>query len=126
MRRQPAGRIRRPTAPLADLYGGGKQLRPKARPSETGSLARSAEGGAGALHRDQDKGGDRLTERLLLRTDEAARLLGLGRTKVFELLTAGELPVVRIGRAVRVPRGELERWIADRTTRPAEIRLNNG
>jgi excisionase family DNA binding protein len=67
-----------------------------------------------------------MNERLLLRTDEAARLLGLGRTKVFELLTAGELPVVRIGRAVRVPRGELERWIAERTIKPPEIRSNNG
>ncbi|HLH67771.1 MAG TPA: helix-turn-helix domain-containing protein [Candidatus Dormibacteraeota bacterium] len=45
---------------------------------------------------------------------KVARLLGIGRTKVYELIGRGELPVVRIGRLVRVPRAELERWIRDR------------
>jgi excisionase family DNA binding protein len=52
---------------------------------------------------------------LLLRAGEVARLLGLGRSTVFALLAAGELPVVRIGRSVRVPRVALERWIDERT-----------
>jgi len=53
-------------------------------------------------------------ESLLLRAEEVARLLGIGRTKVYELIGRGELPVVRIGRLVRVPRAELEQWIRDR------------
>jgi excisionase family DNA binding protein len=44
----------------------------------------------------------------LLKATEVARLLGIGRTKVYELMAAGELPVVRIGRFVRVPRRSLE------------------
>lgn len=51
---------------------------------------------------------------LLLRATEVATLLSLSRSKVFELMASGELPSVHIGRAVRVPRVALERWIADR------------
>ena len=52
----------------------------------------------------------------LLRPAEVATTLGISRSKVFELLAAGELPVVRIGRATRVVRQELERWIDDQTS----------
>lgn len=55
-------------------------------------------------------------ESLLLRVDEVAELLKIGRTRTFELIAAGELPVVRIGRAVRVPRHDLERWLRSQTT----------
>lgn len=59
--------------------------------------------------------------RLLLDSREVATLLGLGRTKVFELMAAGELPVIRIGRSVRVPREALVTWIARRTELPVEV-----
>ena len=58
---------------------------------------------------------------LLLRASEVASLLGLGRSTVFALLADGELPIVRIGRSVRVPRAALERWI-DEQTYPATYR----
>jgi len=51
----------------------------------------------------------------LLKAMEVARLLGIGRTKVYELMSAGELPVVRIGRFVRVPRRSLAAWIDSHT-----------
>lgn len=50
---------------------------------------------------------------LLLRAEEAARLLGYGRSTVFAMLQSGELPAVRYGRTVRVPRRAIERWIAE-------------
>jgi excisionase family DNA binding protein len=53
---------------------------------------------------------------LLLKAPEVAKLLGLGRSKVFAMVAAGELPVIRIGRSVRIPRQALERWIRDETT----------
>lgn len=56
-------------------------------------------------------------ESILLRVEEVAELLGLGRTKVTEMLAAGDLPTVRIGRCVRVPRTELERWVQNQVTR---------
>ena len=54
-------------------------------------------------------------EPLLLKAPEAGKLLGLGRSKVFAMVAAGELPVIRIGRSVRIPRQALERWIRDQT-----------
>ncbi|MGH7776551.1 MAG: helix-turn-helix domain-containing protein, partial [Candidatus Dormibacterales bacterium] len=39
----------------------------------------------------------------LLRVEEAADRLSLGRSKVYELIREGRLPVVHIGRSVRVP-----------------------
>lgn len=48
---------------------------------------------------------------LLLRIPEVAAELRLARSSVYELIQAGELPVVRIGRAVRVPRVGLEDWV---------------
>ena len=54
-------------------------------------------------------------EPLLLKASDVGRLLGLGRSKVFAMLAAGELPVIRIGRSVRVPRAALERWVAEHT-----------
>jgi len=54
-------------------------------------------------------------EPLLLKAGDVAKLLGLGRSKVFAMLAGGELPVIRIGRSVRVPRAALEDWIADHT-----------
>jgi excisionase family DNA binding protein len=48
---------------------------------------------------------------LLLRPVEAAKVLGISRSKVFELLAGRELPSVRIGRSTRIPRAQLEEWI---------------
>lgn len=53
---------------------------------------------------------------LLLRPTEVAELLGLSRSKVFEMLATQELPVVRVGRVVRVPRADLDEWIRQRTS----------
>jgi len=56
-----------------------------------------------------------MPERVLLRAEEVANILGLGRSKVYELIMTRQLPVVRIGRLVRVPRPALERWIEEQT-----------
>jgi excisionase family DNA binding protein len=42
---------------------------------------------------------------------EVQRFLGLGRTKTYELVSTGEIPAIRIGRVLRVNRGELEAWL---------------
>lgn len=43
-------------------------------------------------------------------------MLGIGRSKLYALLAAGELPVVRIGRATRIPTAALACWVEARTT----------
>jgi len=52
---------------------------------------------------------------LLVDSREVARLLGISRTKAFEMMARAEIPVVRIGRCVRVPREGLAAWIASKT-----------
>jgi excisionase family DNA binding protein len=49
-----------------------------------------------------------------LRVPQAAELLGLPRTRTYELIQRGELPAVRIGeRSIRVNRRELERFLLE-------------
>jgi excisionase family DNA binding protein len=49
-----------------------------------------------------------------MRVPEAAELLGLPRTRTYELIQRGELPAVRIGeRSIRVNRRELERFLLE-------------
>ncbi len=47
----------------------------------------------------------------LLRVDEVAALLKLGRTKVYQLVAAGDLPAVRIGKVLRISADGLQAWI---------------
>jgi len=64
------------------------------------------------------------SETLLLDSREVSRLLGVGRTKAFEMMARAELPVVRIGRCVRVPRGALADWISIRTAPVSRVELH--
>jgi len=50
--------------------------------------------------------------RLLLRIGDVAEALSISRTKVYALIQGGELPVVRIGRSVRVSTAALHEWIS--------------
>jgi excisionase family DNA binding protein len=48
----------------------------------------------------------------LLRIDAAAKRLGIGRSKAYQLARVGELPgLVRIGGSLRVDPASLDRWI---------------
>jgi excisionase family DNA binding protein len=58
----------------------------------------------------------------LLRIPEACAELSIGRSRLYELIAAGEIAAVKIGsRGVRIPSTELDRFVADRleTTRQA-------
>lgn len=55
------------------------------------------------------------TDTWLLDSREVSRVLGIGRTKVFQMMARAELPVVRVGRCVRVPRAALDQWMQSRT-----------
>jgi excisionase family DNA binding protein len=52
--------------------------------------------------------------RLLLRILEAAEMLGLGRTKIYELFAMGELPTIRVGRVAGISVSTLQKWVEAR------------
>jgi excisionase family DNA binding protein len=60
-------------------------------------------------------------EPLLLDSRQVARLLGISRTKAFQLMSTGVIPVVRIGRCARVPRIDLGVWISAQTIAPRQV-----
>lgn len=55
---------------------------------------------------------------LLLSIPDVAATLGLGRTKVYELIAKEGLPVVRFGRSVRVSATSLQKWVEQREQQP--------
>jgi len=55
----------------------------------------------------------------LLTVHEVQVVTGLGRTTIYQLIRTGELPVVRIGRSVRVRLETLKRFIADHEDDPS-------
>lgn len=52
-------------------------------------------------------------EKLCLTPDEAANVLSVGRTTVYELLARGELASISIGRARRIPLVSLKAFVAE-------------
>lgn len=61
-----------------------------------------------------------MTNRLLLRPNEAAELLAVGRSKLYELIAAGDVSAIKIGRSLRVPAAALERRVAERAAPAGE------
>jgi excisionase family DNA binding protein len=59
-----------------------------------------------------DDTGYRQLDGLLLTVEEAARRLRLGRTRVYRLISSGELESVTVGRLRRVPAECLTEYVA--------------
>ena len=51
-------------------------------------------------------------ERLTYTVDEAAQLLGISRNSAYEAVRRGEIPTIRLGRRILVPRNRLEEVLA--------------
>jgi excisionase family DNA binding protein len=49
---------------------------------------------------------------LLVRPEDAAQVLGIGRTKVYELIRSGDLRSVRVGGLRRIPVTALDEFVA--------------
>jgi excisionase family DNA binding protein len=58
----------------------------------------------------------RTPDPILLTIPDAARMLALGRTTVYELIGSGALEVVHVGRAVRVPVAALQSFVERKRT----------
>jgi excisionase family DNA binding protein len=55
---------------------------------------------------------------LLLTALQAAEMLSVGRTAVYELIASGDLETVHIGRSMRIPADSVHAFIALRRRRP--------
>lgn len=52
--------------------------------------------------------------RLALRPREAAKAIGIGQRKLWELTNRGEIPHARLGRAIVYPVAALNAWLVER------------
>ena len=62
---------------------------------------------------------DPVTPCLAMRPREAAAALGISERLLWEWSNRGEIPHVRLGRAVVYPIEELQRYLSDRAGKPA-------
>jgi len=58
-------------------------------------------------------------DKVLLTPVEAARLLGIGRTKLYDLLQRGELHSVRLDGCRRVPRASIDAFVESLSRHPS-------
>lgn len=52
----------------------------------------------------------------LLTVPEAARILRISRNLAYELVARNELPSIRLGRVIRIPRAALDTWMDQQTS----------
>jgi excisionase family DNA binding protein len=52
------------------------------------------------------------TKKLTLSVDETAKCLGIGRNSAYEAIARGEIPVIRVGKRLLVPKAALETLLA--------------
>lgn len=52
-----------------------------------------------------------MNDRLTLTPKEAGKLLGLSRGLMYEAIRTGQIPSIRIGRRILIPRAALERLL---------------
>ena len=60
--------------------------------------------------------------RVLLTVEDAARAMAVGRTTVYQLLAAGSLRSVKIGRSRRIPLDAIRDYVADISTEHDGVR----
>jgi excisionase family DNA binding protein len=60
-----------------------------------------------AAGRSEGEGEDRPVQRLTYSVDEAAELLGISRTSAYEAIRKGEIPHIKIGKRILIPKSAL-------------------
>ena len=58
-----------------------------------------------------------MTERIVLTVPEAAQALGASKNTVYELVRTRQIPHVRIGTRIRIPKAALEAWLERQAVR---------
>ena len=64
--------------------------------------------------------------RMLYPINDAVRVLGIGRSTLYELIATGEIHTVKIGRRTLIAHDELERYVTRLTEREAAESVPQG
>lgn len=59
-----------------------------------------------------------MADRLTYTVPEAAHALGVGKNRVYDLIASGDLPAVKFGRVIRIPKTSLEEWLESKLEQP--------
>jgi excisionase family DNA binding protein len=63
----------------------------------------------------------------LLRVRDVAMELGISRSRVYRLITAGAIPATRVGGSIRIPREAWNEWLSEhRRIALAAVRSDGG
>lgn len=66
------------------------------------------------------------SDREMLKPADVGPLLGVTTARVYQLIAAGELPAVRVGGAIRIPRAAWAAWLAKQRDRALEAVKSQG
>ena len=58
-------------------------------------------------------------EKLVLNAGQVSKLLGLSRGSVYRGILTGEIPSVKVGKRLLIPRRSLEKWLAQEASESA-------
>ncbi len=58
-----------------------------------------------------------MNDKEVLRPADVAPLLGISTGRLYQMIRAGIIPAVRIGRALRIPRAAWESWLEEQRKR---------
>ena len=67
-----------------------------------------------------------MTEPLTVTVEEAGRLLGVSRGVAYEAARSGQLPTIRLGRRILVPRARLLELVGENAPTNGDARLATG
>ena len=111
-----------PFATPAGTHDSGRRQAPTTRTANGAKddAVRSDTGHAEAPHvaSDNEQASPVPHKPMLLTVRDVEAELQLGRTRTYELVRSGAIPVLRVGRAVRIPHDALRRWIDDQCATP--------
>lgn len=90
---------------------------PDCAPDWIGDRPRDVRDAGGLVHNELGLSGGTVLEqeRMTLSIEEAAALLGISRALAYELVRRGDLPRLRLGRRVVIPKKALEEFVVAAT-----------
>ena len=60
------------------------------------------------------------SNKLTFTVEETAKILGIGRNSAYEAVARGEIPVIRVGKRLLVPKAALEKLLSGNQTKIVE------